>query len=403
MSRSSALSERDTADRRDLLPLGLYVHLPWCVRKCPYCDFNSHQLKDELPAAAYADALIADLEAEAGYVAGREIGSVFIGGGTPSLFPDAEIARVLDAARARLNFTADVEITMEANPGTVECGAPAGYREAGVNRLSIGAQSFDDETLHKLGRIHGSDDICRAVTDARSAGFDNLNIDIMHGLPGQTVAKACADLRSAAELDPTHLSWYQLTLEPNTVFHARPPEDLPGEELAWAIQDAGAELLTSLGFEQYEVSAWARRDLRCRHNMNYWLFGDYLAVGAGAHGKISDSSGVARYRKPANPLQYMLAMERCDETGPAERLSKDDLVFEFMLNALRLTTGFREADFIARTGLPKELLAAAMAGPAEKGLIARDENATWCPTSLGRRFLNDLQAEFLRETGAADC
>ena len=384
-------------------PLSLYVHLPWCVRKCPYCDFNSHAAAEGAPTRRYLDALLVDLDREAVTAGDRPIESIFLGGGTPSLFSPTEIARLLDAVRQRFVLSADVEITMEANPGTVECGAPAGYREAGVNRLSIGAQSFDDETLHKLGRIHGSDDIRRAVTDARSAGFDNLNIDIMHGLPGQTVAKACADLRSAAELDPAHLSWYQLTLEPNTVFHARPPEDLPGEEMAWAIQDAGAALLTSLGFEQYEVSAWARRERRCRHNMNYWLFGDYLAVGAGAHGKISDSSGVARYRKPANPLQYMLAMERSDETGTGERLSKDDLVFEFMLNALRLTTGFREADFMARTGLPKEILVAAMAGPVEKGLIARDENATWCPTALGRRFLNDLQAEFLRESGVADC
>ena len=225
----------------------------------------------------------------------------------------------------------------------------------------------------------------------------------MHGLPGQTVEKACADLRSGAELNPAHLSWYQLTLEPNTVFHARPPEDLPDEETDWAIQDAGAELLCSSGFKQYVVSAWARQDLRCRHNMNYWLFGDYLAVGAGAHGKISDSGGVTRYRKPANPLQYMLAMERGEETGPGEQLSRDDLLFEFMLNALRLTAGFREVDFVARTGLTKGFLAAAMTGPVDKGLIARDESSTWCPTELGRRFLNDLQAEFLRDSGVADC
>ena len=289
------------------LPLSLYVHMPWCVRKCPYCDFNSHSAPEGAPTRRYIDALLADLDREAVFAGDRPIESIFLGGGTPSLFAPAEIARLLDAVRRCFALAPDVEITMEANPGTVECGAPAGYREAGVNRLSIGAQSFDDETLQKLGRIHGGDDVRRAVTDARLAGFDNLNIDIMHGLPGQTAEKACADLRSAAELTPTHLSWYQLTLEPNTVFHARPPEDLPDEETAWAIQDAGAELLCSSGFKQYEVSAWARQDLRCRHNMNYWLFGDYLAVGAGAHGKISDSGGVTRYRKPANPLQYMLA------------------------------------------------------------------------------------------------
>ena len=384
-------------------PLSLYVHMPWCVRKCPYCDFNSHSAAEGAPTRRYIDALLADLDREAVKAGDRPLESIFLGGGTPSLFAPTEIARLLDAVRHRFVLSPDVEITMEANPGTVECGAPAGYREAGVNRLSIGAQSFDDKTLQKLGRIHSGDDIRRAVTDARSAGFDNLNIDLMHGLPGQTVEKACADLQAGAELNPTHLSWYQLTLEPNTVFHARPPTDLPGEEMGWAIQDAGAELLCSLGFEQYEVSAWARKNLRCRHNMNYWLFGDYLAVGAGAHGKISDSSGVMRYRKPANPLQYMLALEQGDETGPGARLSRDDLVFEFMLNALRLTTGFREADFVARTGLSKEHLAAAMTGPVEKGLITRDESATWCPTELGRRFLNDLQAEFLRDSGAGAC
>ena len=384
-------------------PLSLYVHMPWCVRKCPYCDFNSHSAAEGAPTRRYIDALLADLDREAVNAGDRPLESIFLGGGTPSLFAPTEIARLLDAVRHRFVLSPDVEITMEANPGTVECGAPAGYREAGVNRLSIGAQSFDDATLQKLGRIHSGDDIRRAVTDASSAGFDNLNIDLMHGLPGQTVEKACADLQAGAELNPTHLSWYQLTLEPNTVFHARPPTDLPGEEMAWAIQDAGAEVLCSLGFEQYEVSAWARKNLRCRHNMNYWLFGDYLAVGAGAHGKISDTSGVMRYRKPANPLQYMLALEQGDETGPGERLSRDDLIFEFMLNALRLTTGFREADFVARTGLSKELLAAAMTGPVEKGLITRDESATWCPTDLGRRFLNDLQAEFLRDSGAGDC
>jgi oxygen-independent coproporphyrinogen-3 oxidase len=377
--------------------------MPWCVRKCPYCDFNSHSAADGAPTKRYVGALLADLDRESEHAADRPIDSIFLGGGTPSLFSPAEIARVLDAVRQRFAVSPDVEITMEANPGTVECGAPAGYREAGVNRLSIGAQSFDDEALQKLGRIHSGDDVRRAVTDARSAGFANLNIDLMHGLPGQTVEKACADLQSAAELNPTHLSWYQLTLEPNTVFHARPPDDLPDDEMAWAIQDAGAELLESVGFEQYEVSAWARNGLRCRHNVNYWLFGDYLAVGAGAHGKISDAGGVTRYRKPANPLQYMLAMEQGDETGPGERLSKDDLVFEFMLNALRLTTGFREADFVARTGLPNARLLAAMTGPLEKNLIARGENATWCPTELGRRFLNDLQAEFLRDSGAGDC
>ena len=377
--------------------------MPWCVRKCPYCDFNSHSAADGAPTRRYVDALLADLDREAANAAGRPIESIFLGGGTPSLFAPTDIARLLDAVSQRFAMAPDVEITMEANPGTVECGAPAGYREAGVNRLSIGAQSFDDVALQKLGRIHSGDDVRRAVAEAHAAGFDNVNIDLMHGLPGQTVAGACADLRSAAELNPAHLSWYQLTLEPNTVFHARPPEDLPDEEAAWAIQNAGAELLGSSGYEQYEVSAWARNGQRCRHNVNYWLFGDYLAVGAGAHGKLSDPDGVTRYRKPANPLQYMLAMERGDRTEPRERLSQEDLVFEFMLNALRLTGGFREVDFVTRTGLSLERLAAVMVTPVAKGLIVCDESATWRPTELGRRFLDDLQAEFLRDSRAADC
>ena len=381
-----------------LPPLSLYVHMPWCVRKCPYCDFNSHSAGDGAPTKRYIDALLADLDREVASAGDRSVETIFLGGGTPSLFAPDEVARLLDGVTERFKVSADAEITMEANPGTVECAAPAGYRDAGVNRLSIGAQSFDDDALQKLGRIHSSDDIRRAVAEARSAGFDNLNIDLMHCLPGQTVAAARADLRSAAELGPTHISWYQLTLEPNTVFHARPPEGLPDEDTAWAIQDAGAELLCSLGYEQYEVSAWAREGRRCRHNVNYWLFGDYLAVGAGAHGKISSPRGAARYRKPANPLQYMLAMEQGDEAGAREQLSSDDLTFEFMLNALRLSGGFRETDFVERTGLSDVHLAAAMRRPVEKGLIERDEHAIWCPTDLGRRFLNDLQAEFLRDS-----
>ena len=286
---------------------------------------------------------------------------------------------------------------MEANPGTVEFGSPAAYREAGVNRLSIGAQSFDDGALQRLGRIHSSDDIRRTVDDVVAAGFDNFNIDLMHGLPGQTIETAIADIEAATALGPTHISWYQLTLEPNTVFYARPPEGLPDEEVEWEIQDAGAEQLLAIGYEQYEVSAWAVDEhQRCRHNVNYWLFGDYLAAGAGAHGKVSGADGVLRYRKPANPLQYMLAMEADSGAAESGLLSVDDLVFEFMLNALRLIDGFPEALFVERTGLSIGQLAAAMSRPLEKGLVERDADGTWRPTSLGRRFLNDLQAEFLR-------
>ena len=239
-------------------PLSLYVHLPWCVRKCPYCDFNSHTSGGETPTARYVDALLVDIEREATRAQGREVTTVFLGGGTPSLFPPAEIGRLLEGANRLLAIAGDAEITMEANPGTVECGAPAGYRSAGVNRISLGAQSFDDVSLQRLGRIHTGDDIRRSVDDVVAAGFDNFNLDLMHGLPRQTVAMAEADIQAALELGPTHISWYQLTLEPNTVFHARPPSGLPDDEEAWAIQDAGRVLLESSGFAQYEVSAWAQ-------------------------------------------------------------------------------------------------------------------------------------------------
>jgi oxygen-independent coproporphyrinogen-3 oxidase len=379
-----------------LPPLSLYVHLPWCVRKCPYCDFNSHSAGAGAPTQRYVDALLTDLDQEAQRAAGRTIESVFLGGGTPSLFAPEEISRLLAGVQARFDVADDAEITMEANPGTVECGAPAGYREAGVNRLSIGAQSFDDDALGRLGRIHSSDDIRRAVGEVKSAGFDNFNLDLMHGLPGQTLATAESDVRAAVELGPTHISWYQLTLEPNTVFHARPPEGLPDEETVYKIQDAGAALLQEAGFEQYEVSAWARDGRRCRHNVNYWQFGDYLAVGAGAHGKLSTESRVSRYRKPANPLQYMLMMEGNPAGGELEPVADGDLLFEFMLNALRLNDGFHERVFLERTGLSVQRLQQASSGAVARGLLERGMDATWRPTDLGRRFLNDLQAEFLR-------
>ena len=382
-----------------LPPLSLYVHLPWCVRKCPYCDFNSHSAGDGAPTRRYVDALLVDLDQEATRAAGRTIESVFLGGGTPSLFAPDEISRLLAGVRERFDVADDVEITMEANPGTVECGAPAGYREAGVNRLSIGAQSFDDEALRRLGRIHSGSDIRRAVSEVRAAGFENFNLDLMHGLPGQTIATAEADVRAAVELGPTHISWYQLTLEPNTVFHARPPEGLPDEEAAYEIQDAGGALLRSAGFEQYEVSAWARNDKRCRHNVNYWHFGDYLCIGAGAHGKLSDERCVFRYHKPANPLQYMLSMEANPAgAGDLKPVADGDLLFEFMLNALRLRDGFPEAVFLERTGLSVDVLEKATREARGKGLLERGNDSTWRATDLGRRFLNDLQAEFLRNS-----
>ena len=376
-------------------PLSLYVHLPWCVQKCPYCDFNSHAAGEAAPRQRYLAALLVDLENEASRAAGRRLQSIFLGGGTPSLFSPDEIARLLEGVRGCFDIAGNAEITMEANPGTVECGEPAGYRDAGVNRLSFGGQSFNDALLKTIGRIHSSDDIVRAVNDARTAGVDNVNIDLMHGLPGQGVAAALEDLEAAISLTPAHISWYQLTLEPNTVFYARPPRDLPDEDTLHTIQDLGQALLAESGYRQYEVSAFARDDRVCEHNLNYWLFGDYLAAGAGAHGKITDASGVFRYLKPANPLQYMKTIEARGPGPAVVQVAGAELVFEFMLNALRLSDGFSDVIFCERTGLSAAELETAMRGAADKGLVARVDASRWQATPLGRRFLNDLQAEFL--------
>jgi len=377
------------------IPLSLYVHLPWCVRKCPYCDFNSHTAGDSVPKEQYLKALVIDIAAEAAHAEGRELVSVFLGGGTPSLFTPHEIGRVLDSVAQNFSTAADIEITMEANPGTIECGDPGGYRAAGVNRLSIGAQSFSKTSLALLGRIHSVDDISRSMQEASAAGFDSINLDLMYGLPRQGVDEALADIESALALRPQHLSWYQLTLEPNTVFYARPPEGMPDEERLADIQDAGQALLSRQGFYQYEVSAWSRDGEQCRHNLNYWSFGDYLAVGAGAYGKVTDRAGVHRYSKPANPLSYMQAMKSQQPSPLPEALSEPELLFEFMLNALRLRDGFDEALFEQRTGLPADRLADAAEAATERGLIERSGAGRWQPTALGRRFLNDLQGEFL--------
>lgn len=377
-------------------PLSLYIHLPWCVRKCPYCDFNSWAMGDDAPLGRYVDALLLDVAAEAGRAAGRELVSLFIGGGTPSVFSPAQIGTLLDAVGEHFSLAADVEVTMEANPGTVECGAPAGYRAAGVNRLSLGAQSFSASSLRALGRIHGADDIRRSFDAARDAGFDNINLDIMYGLPGQNPAGALQDLGNAIDLAPEHLSWYQLTLEPNTVFHTRPPPGLPDEDTVAEMQSQGQALLVGKGYEQYEVSAHAQSGRRCRHNVNYWTYGDYLAVGAGAHGKFTDSAGIWRYAKPAHPRRYLEAMQSGEAAelrpvGAAERL------FEYLLNTARLHDDISEAGFSARTGLPAERLRERLGRPAKDGLVEKSGPESWRVTPLGRRFLNDLQAEFLPE------
>jgi oxygen-independent coproporphyrinogen-3 oxidase len=381
-------------------PLSLYLHLPWCVRKCPYCDFNSHRAGETADKGRYIAALVEDIRLESERAGDRVVQTLFFGGGTPSYFVAAEIAVLVDEARSSLKFAGDAEISMEANPGTVERDRLADYRGAGVNRLSLGAQSFSDDSLRRLGRIHGANEIFAAWGDAVRAGFDSINIDLMYALPGQSLEMALSDLQHAIALSPPHVSWYQLTLEPNTVFHARPPPDLPDEDLVWEIEQQGQELLRAAGLERYETSAFAREGFACRHNLNYWQFGDYLAVGAGAHGKYTDAGGkVWRYRKPAHPASYMKAVESGQLEVGMRQLTEADLLFEFMLNALRLTRGFSAADFEARTGLPWSVAEPGIGRSLSLGLMARGEEKrqapAFRPTPHGRRFLNDLQAVFL--------
>jgi len=376
--------------------LALYVHLPWCVRKCPYCDFNSHQLKSARPDRAYLDALIRDFEAELPLVASRRIDTVFFGGGTPSLFSPDDFAWLLHAMRQRIEFAADAEITLEANPGTIERGRFAGYRDAGINRVSLGAQTFSAAALERLGRIHTPDDTHRAVEELRSAGIGNFNLDLMYALPEQTLDAAIFDVKTACALAPAHISYYQLTLEPGTVFHARPPP-LPDDESAWRIQCECQALLSAAGYRQYEVSAYARAGFQCRHNLNYWLFGDYLGLGAGAHGKLSLQlpGRILRTAKPKQPRDFQQRVaESSIPIGERNFIAVADLPFEFMLNALRLNDGFSNESFTARTGLETDVFRPAMQDSAARGLIDASD-VGWKPTDLGRRFLNDLQSRFL--------
>jgi putative oxygen-independent coproporphyrinogen III oxidase len=375
--------------------LALYVHMPWCVRKCPYCDFNSHQLKSAAPDISYIDALIRDFDLELPRLRERRIDTVFFGGGTPSLFQPEEFGRLLGALRQRIDFADDVEVTMEANPGTIERGRFAGYRDAGINRVSLGAQTFAPRALELLGRIHSADDTHRAVAELRAAKLDNFNLDLMYALPQQTLEEALEDVRTACALGPRHISYYQLTLEPGTVFHARPPP-LPDEDAAWQIQTAGQTLLADAGYVQYEISAYAREGARCRHNMNYWLFGDYLGIGAGAHGKLSLAipQRILRTTKPKQPRDYQQQMRQASAAGEGSFILPEDLPFEFMLNALRLNEGFTVRDYRRRTGLDMASVEAKLADGEGRGLLASRGDG-WHPTELGRRFLNDLQASFL--------
>ena len=381
-------------------PLSLYVHMPWCVKKCPYCDFNSHGLRSEPPPYTdYIGHLLADLDADradfASALEGRPVISVFFGGGTPSLFAPELIARLLDGVRERLPLADGAEITLETNPGTVEHGRFDGYLAAGVNRISFGVQSFDDDKLKRLGRIHSASEAETAVKSAQDAGYANINLDLMYALPQQTLDGALADVQRAIALAPTHLSHYQLTLEPNTVFAANPPP-LPDDDHAWAMQEACEARLAAAGYGQYEISAYAQPGRRCVHNLNYWQFGDYLGIGAGAHGKLSDAASgqVHRRWKTRGPRAYMDAAGGPARIGGDHAVVADELPFEYMLNALRLVDGVPMAAFAERTGLPPERIAAALVAVRRRGWL-HDDPQRLHTTALGQRFLNDVIGTFL--------
>ncbi|MFB9887817.1 radical SAM family heme chaperone HemW [Balneatrix alpica] len=375
-----------------LPPLSLYIHIPWCVRKCPYCDFNSHAQRDELPEQAYVQRLLADLEAELAGAQGRPLSSIFIGGGTPSLFSAQAIQQLLDGVRARISLQPGCEITMEANPGTFEQARFAGYAEAGVNRLSVGVQSLNAEHLQALGRIHNPEEALAALACLPQLGIDNFNVDLMHGLPGQTIEQALTDLRQALALAPPHLSWYQLTIEPNTEFYSRPPR-LPEDETLWDIQEQGHALLEAAGYRQYETSAYAK-GRQAQHNLNYWQFGDYLGIGAGAHGKVTwlNQGRIERRWKTRMPQHY-LDPARLLVAGSQE-VTAEELPFEFMMNALRLVEGVPRKWFEQRTGLSLSVLSTQVELGQNRQLLEMN-GAVFKPTPLGRRYLNDLLELFI--------
>jgi oxygen-independent coproporphyrinogen-3 oxidase len=381
-------------------PLSLYIHMPWCVKKCPYCDFNSHGLRSTPPPyAEYTDHLLADLDADrdefAAALQDRPVLSIFFGGGTPSLFAPDLIARVLEGVRERLPVADAAEITLETNPGTVEHGRFDGYLAAGVNRISFGVQSFDDDKLKRLGRIHSASEAEAAVKSAQDAGYANINLDLMYALPRQSLDGALEDVQRAIALAPTHISHYQLTLEPNTVFAANPPP-LPDDDHAWAMQEACEARLAGAGYGQYEISAYAQPGRRCVHNLNYWQFGDYLGIGAGAHGKLSDAaSGQVRRRwKARSPRAYLASNGGPARIGGDNVVAGSELPFEYMLNALRLIDGVPAGDFSARTGLSLDCISAPLAEARRRGWL-RDEPQRLHTSALGQRFLNDVIASFL--------
>ncbi|AKV96921.1 oxygen-independent coproporphyrinogen-3 oxidase [Marinobacter sp. DSM 26671] len=388
MSNTSPGDDQQPAAVRP--PLSLYIHVPWCVRKCPYCDFNSHAFTGTIPESAYLQALLEDLDQDLAFATDRPIETVFIGGGTPSLMSGDFYDRLFRELRARLAFATNAEITLEANPGTLEAGRFDAFRAAGINRLSIGVQSFNPDHLKTLGRIHDADAAHRAIRAARRAGFDNFNIDLMHGLPGQTPGQALEDIQTALDYKPPHLSWYQLTLEPNTEFYSRPPE-LPDDDHLWDIYRRGSDYLHQHGYEDYEVSAWSLQGRASRHNLNYWTFGDYLALGAGAHGKISlVDGGIRRYWKTRQPDAYLNRIG--SRTAGSDAIAVDDLPLEFLMNALRLKEGVDESLFSERTGLPLTTVGVKLEQLRNEKLLVSDRLQA---TDLGQRYLNSLLERFL--------
>lgn len=375
------------------IPVAFYIHLPWCVRKCPYCDFNSHEIKNgSFPEREYVDAVVRDIRFSAGLFRGRKLESVFLGGGTPSLMSVQGIGAILEAVDTVSGLRSGTEITLEANPGAADSQRFAGYRGLGVNRLSIGAQSFDNDKLKSIGRSHHAAEARSAVAAGAAAGFADINIDLMYGLPGQTAEDALADLSAAVGLEPAHISWYQLTIEPNTVFHAKPPA-LPGDDLTWEIQSCGEDYLAGQGYRQYEVSAWSRPGSECRHNLNYWEFGDYIGVGAGAHGKITNGT-VTRQSRLRVPQGYMRTAGSAAVIAEQKTLGDQDCILEFMLNALRLKNGVPLSCFSARTGLAPARVRAQVDAARADGLL-EDEPALLKATQKGARYLNDLLQYFM--------
>lgn len=382
----------------ELPPLGLYIHIPWCIKKCPYCDFNSHAIKETgIPESDYIDALLADLTQELPDIWGRSISSVFIGGGTPSTFSAEALDKLLCGIRALTNLHPETEITMEANPGTFEQEKFKRYRSIGINRLSIGIQSFNPKSLSALGRVHNTIEAERSIVIARKAGFERVNLDLMFGLPDQSLEQAMVDLDKAISLEPDHISWYQLTMEPNTAFYRNPPP-VPDDDSLWEIHNAGIEKLEQAGFKQYEVSAFSCDKQQCTHNLNYWTFGDYVGIGAGAHGKISfaNTGEIIRRQKQRHPTKYLCTANTMDRVSDENVIENSDTALEFMMNALRLKQGVESALFARHTGIPAQILSKQLAIATEKGLIENDKNC-FKTTHLGYQHLNTVLEIFMHD------